>query len=280
MSQSKFGKVNKIKKRIEREFVKHLLPRGPISQPLWEVIYRLALLGMNIGSVLDVLTSGELWVIDFVRRYFPKGEQPIVFDCGAHFGEYAIEVISRLGKKVKLYAFEPSKKSFEILFENLSDYENVHLYSFGLGDKEESVTLYSDVEGSPIASVYKRRLDHFGITMKHTEKVHLRRLDDFCSENAIQRIHLLKLDVEGNELNVLKGAQGMLSSNSIDFIQFEFGGSNIDSRTYFHDFFYMLKPYYTIYRILNNGLSPIKLYKETYEIFLTTNYLAISREIS
>lgn len=66
----------------------------------------------------------------------------------------------------------------------------------------------------------------------------------------------------------------MLNDGIIDFIQFEFGGCNIDSRTYFQNFYYLLNTKYQIYRILKNGLYSIKKYRETQEIFVTTNYLA------
>ncbi len=66
----------------------------------------------------------------------------------------------------------------------------------------------------------------------------------------------------------------MLGSGAVDFIQFEFGGCNIDSRTYFQDFYYLLNDRYKISRILKDGLYPISRYKEMYEAFTTTNYLA------
>ena len=60
-------------------------------------------------------------------------------------------------------------------------------------------------------------------------------------------------------------------------IQFEFGGCNIDYRTYFRDFYYLLKENYKIYRILKDGLFELKQYKESYEIFINVNYLAIRK---
>ena len=71
----------------------------------------------------------------------------------------------------------------------------------------------------------------------------------------------------------------MVDAAAIDYIQFEFGGCNIDSRTYFQDFFYALDPKYQLHRMVRNGLVPIKRYRETQEIFMTTNFLAISREL-
>ena len=64
-------------------------------------------------------------------------------------------------------------------------------------------------------------------------------------------------------------------NKKIDFIQFEFGGCNIDSRTYFQDFFYHLQDNYKIYRILEDNIYELQTYKETYEIFITVNYLAV-----
>jgi hypothetical protein len=69
----------------------------------------------------------------------------------------------------------------------------------------------------------------------------------------------------------------MISEKKIDNIQFEFGGCNIDSRTYFQDFFYLLKDNYRIYRVLKDGLFEIPTYKETYEIFTTINYSAVKK---
>jgi len=113
--------------------------------------------------------------------------------------------------------------------------------------------------------------------MDKTEAIKLTTIDAYCAENQIERIHFLKLDIEGHELNALNGAKKMIKDNRIDFIQFEFGGCNIDSRTYFQDFYYFLKDNYTIYRILKDGIYELSNYKEIYEIFITTNFLAIKK---
>lgn len=75
----------------------------------------------------------------------------------------------------------------------------------------------------------------------------------------------------------MNGAKQMINDKRIDAIQFEFGGCNIDSRTFFQDFFYLLKDNYKIYRVLKDGLLEMPIYKETYEIFITINYLAIKK---
>ena len=100
-------------------------------------------------------------------------------------------------------------------------------------------------------------------------------LDNFCAQHDINFIDFLKLDVEGNELKVLQGAEKMVTGKKIKYIQFEFGGTDIDARIYFKDFYTLLSPNYKLYRILKNGIRSINKYKETEEIFTTTNFLAI-----
>jgi hypothetical protein len=81
------------------------------------------------------------------------------------------------------------------------------------------------------------------------------------------------MDIEGHELFALKGASEALRTK-IHLIQFEFGGANIDSRTYFIDFWRLLSPNFEIFRLTANGLISIKSYSEIYEIFLNTTYYA------
>lgn len=66
----------------------------------------------------------------------------------------------------------------------------------------------------------------------------------------------------------------MINNNKIKYIQFEFGGANIDSGTYFRDLWYLLSLKYNLYKITGQGLIPIKKYKENLEVFLMFNYLA------
>ncbi len=184
-----------------------------------------------------------------------------------------------IGNKAKIFAFEPSRITFDDMKDNINGIENIICYNFGFGDKDTTLILYSNKNGSGLASIYKRNLEHFGINMNIEEKVEMKTIDSFCKEKNIQKIDFLKLDVEGNELKVLEGAKEIIKSGNVDHIQFEFGGCNIDSRTYFQDFYYLLNGQYKIYRILKNGLFHIEKYKEIYECFIMTNFLAIKRGI-
>ena len=84
----------------------------------------------------------------------------------------------------------------------------------------------------------------------------------------------MKLDIEGFELFALQG--GLKELESIKVIQFEFGGSNVDTRTFFQDFWYLLTSIgFRIYRISKSGPIEIKYYSEEDEYFSTTSFLAV-----
>ena len=84
------------------------------------------------------------------------------------------------------------------------------------------------------------------------------------------------MDVEGHELDVLRGAARHLDDRKIGAILFEFGGCNIDTRSYLRDYFNFFKKYgpNRMFRITPSGyLSPLDSYREIDEQFRTTNFL-------
>jgi len=96
----------------------------------------------------------------------------------------------------------------------------------------------------------------------------------------VKFIDFLKIDVEGYELDVLKGANKMIESNKIKYIQFEFTQLNTTTRIYFKDFWEVLSEKYKIYRLLPNDLLEIKIYDPTSnEIFGYQNFVAIHKEL-
>lgn len=243
-------------------------------QKLFEFLHQLSLYGMHIGRGGSKDDSGEGVAIKYVADKLKNEPKVTVFDIGANVGTYSILLNEVLKDKASICSFEPSQKTFQALQANTKHIANIQAYNFGMGSEDATLTLFSNKDESGLASVYHRKLDHLIIDMNKTEAIEIRTVDGFCQKNNIDHIHFLKIDVEGHEMKVLEGARQLIAAKQIDFIQFEFGGCNIDSRTYFQDFFYLLKDNYNLYRIVRNGLFPVKEYKESHEAFLTTNYLA------
>ncbi len=263
-------------KDIGRKFLIKTIGGRLKYQGFFEMLFLISCHGMNIGGLGDVGDSGESLVLKNIRNKI-KNKPVYIFDVGANQGNYSLMVLDIFkGVDLNLFSFEPSNFTFKILKKKLGK-NNSNLFNFGLGEKEESRILFTTEKGLGLASLYQRNLEEYNMKMDIKEEVNIQTLDNFCKKNKIKKIDLLKIDVEGHEFSVLKGAEKMINSDSIDYIQFEFG-CNYDSKTYFKDFFYLLNPRYEIYRILKDGLYPIKEYKWTNEIFNAINYLAINRK--
>ena len=235
---------------------------------------------MGIGAGSSVNSSGERAVIKKLKDlYAITGEILCVFDVGSNHGQF-LQLVSEelMTLPYLVHCFEPDQNSFAILLDKAKTRSNVTLNNFGLGKENGEYELYSDEIGSGLASLSKRKLDHLGIHFNHMSQVRIERLDSYCSDHSIQNIDLLKIDVEGHELDVLQGGLQMIQSKKIGMISFEFGGCNIDSRTYFQDYWYFFQEneFGNIFRITPSGhLQPIQQYKESDEQFRTTNFLVM-----
>ena len=128
-----------------------------------------------------------------------------------------------------------------------------------------------------MGSLTKRRVQHFNIEFTHQEQIEICTLDSWEKKNALEILpNVLKMDVEGHEFDLLLGATEALKN--IRIVQFEFGGSNIDTRTFFQDFWYFFKDLgFEIYRLTPSKPILIKEYSERDESFRATNYVAVRK---
>ncbi len=248
-------------------------------QFLFEMLQSLSTKGLNYGRASDYSNNGESKLLEKVGAMVGTASS-VLFDVGANQGEFTKHILEAWGgMSYQVYAFEPSKKTFEMLLGAVQGSPFVHLYNVGFGEQPGTVELYYDREGSGLASVYPRDLSHRRINFTEHETIELTTLDLFCRQNHIECIDFLKMDVEGHELAVLKGARQMFEERKIKIVQFEFGGCNIDSRTFFRDYYNFFKDDFRLHRILSNGLRPIEAYSEKLEVFQSANYLAVRRDL-
>lgn len=240
-----------------------------LLQPFFRKLYFFSLRGMNYNMV----GSGEEFSLKYI---FSKRKKYniVVFDIGANVGQYAKLLLPHLTSEDKVYSFEPSIDTFRKLDENVKD-GRVKKENIGLGDKIEKVKLYREEKESTVASLFQREI--IGGESADYEDVSIDTIDHFCVENNIREVFFLKVDVEGFDLAVLKGAKKLIERKAIEYIQFEFGGTQILPRIFLKDFWNLLHEDFRIYRILKNGILEIEEYSEWIEIFAYANYLAIKR---
>jgi FkbM family methyltransferase len=202
----------------------------------------------------------------------------IILDIGANIGIYTVEAASKF-PNAQIHLFEPSPTNFEILQSRFIDNPNVHLNNLAISNVAGVAHLYMDEYGSGLASLTKRKLEHFDISYDKSEVITTLRLEEYWN-NTLHRsvIDILKIDIEGHELDALESLGDGIAH--IKIVQFEFGGCNIDTKTYFQNFWHFFqRNNFDVYRISPLGLIKISRYSESYEVFLTTNYLAANKSI-
>lgn len=248
-------------------------------QNFYELLLDIAVRGMNYKSG-NFKTSGELTVVRLLAsRKEHKIEKVIIFDVGANIGDYTVELAHAFeSDNSTIFSFEPSGLTYAELVKKTEHLKNVIPNNFGFSDSKKTTHLHYDKPHSGLASLYKRDLNGVNIELDKVENVNVITIDEFCASNKIKKINFIKIDVEGHEFDVLIGAKNMLINSNIDFIQFEFGEANIDSRKYFKNF-YDLLPNYEFYRVVKDGITPLGKYDSMLEIFKTVNFLAIRNGI-
>jgi FkbM family methyltransferase len=207
-----------------------------------------------------------------------RGDPKLMVDIGGNKGDYSAELRSRF-KECQIHIFEPSTFNLERLSKRFIGDKLIAINPHAVSEMSGKSVLFSDRPGSGLGSVNKRRLDHFGIEFTNCENINTIRFEEYwCNVLLKSEIDLVKIDIEGHELSALNGFGEAL--RFVQMFQFEFGGANIDSRTYFQDLYYFFcNNDFKIYRISPFGLVPVALYTEWDETFVTTNYIAVNSSL-
>ncbi len=215
-----------------------------------------------------------LAISNFARE---KGLGKVVaLDVGGNLGNWSADLF-KIMPSARIIAFEPSKEAFGHLQQRFANNASFRCANLALGKENSTATLFADKSASGLGSLTKRRVEHFGFDFGYQENVLVSTLDSWV-ENDGQDIvpNVLKMDVEGHEFDVLRGATETLKN--IQIVQFEFGGSNIDTRTFFQDFWYFFsKLNFDLYRLTTKGPILINSYSEHDETFRPTNYYAVRK---
>lgn len=246
------------------------------GQRFLEQIHLLVLYLQNYGMSGECDTSGEESAMKQIAKMLEKKDSVLIFDVGANIGKYSTSFSTFLTQNYCIHCFEPLNSTFKILLENTKDNKNIVCHNLALGDKIGEAIIYSNTMTNTQSSLIPRDMSHWGseYNLSNPDKISETTLNEFCKINNINYIDFLKLDVEGYEWLFYKGASELLN-RKIGIIQFELGVCAVDGKYFFKDIFYLLNHNYNIYRITQNGLYEIKKYREQYEVFLTTNYLAV-----
>lgn len=163
-------------------------------------------------DMMWAFTSGDYYernVIYFLDKIVKMYKQPVLFDVGANYGYYSLRY-SEVCKQV--FSFEPVTNTYTILCQNIkiNSIVNITTIKSGLSDiaEEKTINLYSSSANN---SVFERKipLEH-PLKKIGSELITLQVIDDLVNSAQILPPDIIKIDVEGSELNVLKGAKNTI----------------------------------------------------------------------
>ncbi|MFQ6134866.1 MAG: FkbM family methyltransferase [Nitrososphaerales archaeon] len=135
-----------------------------------------------------------------------------VLDVGAHIGYYTVKSSKMVGEGGRVVSIEPYRENYELLLKNLelNSCSNVQVIKKALTNYNGSTKLYFGTD-----SGHNTLLEESVFATEEWEKVDAVTLDSLLNELGIESIDLAKIDVEGNELNLLEGARGVLTEGRI-----------------------------------------------------------------
>jgi len=214
-------------------------------------------------------------IVDKVRRKRAGMEPPfyncivnrddvrVVFDVGANIGDITLAA-ARSFPNAHIYSFEPVSATYRMLCENIKNYsERISPHNFGFFNVSKRLDIHiTSFHGA--SSILDQSLNHKSahphIRETGTESVQVFTLDSFMADKSIDRIDIMKIDVEGTELEVIEGGRETFR-NKVDnlFIELSFLRRNRESPYWveicklLYDLGFMLINVYDVARYVEDG---------------------------
>ncbi|HEX6982213.1 MAG TPA: FkbM family methyltransferase [Balneolaceae bacterium] len=229
---------------------------------------------MPVNPVLHYFPRGLDAFID-IKVALPDYQIETFFDVGANIGQSAIDYTSMF-PSARIFSFEPVEETYRQLLDNTRKNKQVHCFKMALSSYQGEGKILA--EGISLANHLIEETEGIsGNGETPVEDVNISTLDEFCESKQIENISYLKVDTEGEDLNVLRGSSNMLTGQQIDFVELEAGMHPYNSH---HVSFNNLKDYMEQYDYLLFGI-----YVQTKEFYnkkshlRRTNPLFISRNL-
>src|ERR671921_1565097 len=175
---------------------------------------------------------------DGIIEHFTPKQGDIVVDIGAHIGRYTVIASKRVGANGKVIAIEADPSNFEMLNRNieLNRLENITTMNYAAFSKETKLKLY--LPAGDIFTKYNTIMSNW-IWVKPEDKyveVNANTLDNLLQQIGIKQVNWIKIDVEGAEFEVLKGAHNLLLNSKNIVLLMEVHGSPNDYRLKLEEF--------------------------------------------
>ncbi len=216
-----------------------------------------------------------------IEKYLPNQPLEILFDVGANIGQSAAHYTKKF-PRAEIFCFEPIPESFTALQRSTVGNPRVHCFALALAAKTGSAEMF--VTGQSPMNRLARDGEVIAPTQSQgTTTVTLQTLDEFCEAQKLTTIHYLKIDTEGSDLDVLRGAERMLGQQQIDLVEVEAGMNPLNTH---HVPFCVLKAHleehgyflFGIYEQIRERFSHEPHLRRTNPVFISQRAIAANRK--
>lgn len=154
-------------------------------------------------------------------RNLVSTERPVIFDVGANVGQTIANFRAHFGQPT-IHAFEPSADAFAELMRRYGGMPSIYPNNLALGARSGSMTYFENEAGAEMNSLLEPQPDSWGGGhVKVKRQIAVATVDDYCRDRKIERIDILKTDVQGFDFEVVKGAEGMIRNKAIQLVYME-----------------------------------------------------------
>ncbi|MDA3889603.1 MAG: FkbM family methyltransferase [Allgaiera sp.] len=220
----------------------------------------------------DQITDEERFIIGKCVR---GGD--VVFDVGAHHGKWTEAVLA--GQSAEVHAFEASRDAYEILKSGLAGKVKLNWNAVTNCNDEMNFHVYRD--DARLSSLHRRLSVEDRLLSAGFDAISVpgTTLDSYW-EGRSDQIRFVKVDVEGAEYDVLRGADRLLRRGQIDFLQFEYGGTFFDAGISLLNVWSSLRRHgYRVLKIEGRKFTELKSFTERHETYQYTNFLALHERL-
>jgi FkbM family methyltransferase len=242
-------------------------------QWLHKRLFILALRGRGYNNYSDYWMTGER---DFVSKTLARSHPQVCMDIGANSGSFSELILKSTAATV--IAIEPLPKAYSQLRFLEGKYKNrIITLNCAAGDECGESVIYYDTEESEHASLSPEANQVPYLRNTNQQRVTVRTVDEIVRQLSLTRLDFIKIDTEGFEDKVLRGATQTLNSLKPLFVQLEFNWHQMFvGNSLWH--FSRLLPGYELYQLLPKGWHQVDAGSPINNVFLFSNFVFVKRD--
>ena len=225
-------------------------------------------------AATTTITTAEEFVQQVV---IGRVDELVLVDVGANTGSWSGRALSLLkGRHCLLLAFEPDKDAMIELKSRLNSDSCVRFVARAVGPSSGVIDFYVT---TPAAGTNTVVPDSRRKALYSSRRVPMISLPDAFEEHRVTHAHLVKIDAEGFDFEILRGARPLLEQERISLIQFEYNHRWIFSRRYLFDVFALIEDLpYVVGKVTRSRLEVYKEWHPEIERYFESNYLCLHKD--